>query len=138
MRKIKIVADSSCDKFSLEHTEFACAPMKIITADREFVDDRALDVNEMVAYLDSYKGRSKSSCPNVNDWLEAFGDADDVFCVTITSGLSGSFNSARLAKEEYESKIPEMASAALVDGCTATNPRIPTKDEVIAIYKKLW
>lgn len=103
MRKIKIVADSSCDKFSLEHTEFACAPMKIITADREFVDDRALDVNEMVAYLDSYKGRSKSSCPNVNDWLEAFGDADDVFCVTITSGLSGSYNSACAAKQMYES-----------------------------------
>lgn len=104
MRKIKIVADSSCDKFSLEHTEFACAPMKIITADREFVDDRALDVNEMVAYLDSYKGRSKSSCPNVNDWLEAFGDADDVFCVTITSGLSGSYNSACAAKQMYESE----------------------------------
>ena len=104
MKKIKIVADSSCDKFSLEHTEFASAPMKIITADREFVDDRALDVNEMVAYLDSYKGRSKSSCPNVNDWLEAFGDADDVFCVTITSGLSGSYNSACAAKQMYESE----------------------------------
>ncbi len=43
-----------------------------------------------------------------------------------------------ISKEEYESKIPEMADAALIDGCTATNPRIPTKDEVIAIYKKLW
>lgn len=43
-----------------------------------------------------------------------------------------------VSKEEYESKLPEMADAALMDGCTATNPRIPTKDEVIAIYKKLW
>jgi len=104
MRNIKIVADSSCDIFSLEHTEFASAPMKVITADREFVDVETLDVNEMVAYLDSYKGRSKSSCPNVSDWLEAFGDADDVFCVTITSGLSGSYNSACSAKQMYESE----------------------------------
>lgn len=43
-----------------------------------------------------------------------------------------------VSKEEYESHLSEMADAALVDGCTATNPRIPTKDEVIAIYKKLW
>ena len=43
-----------------------------------------------------------------------------------------------VSKEEYESHLSEMADAALVDGCTLTNPRIPTKDEVIQIYKKLW
>ena len=44
----------------------------------------------------------------------------------------------KISKEEYESHLSVMADAALVDGCTQTNPRIPTKDEVIAIYKKLW
>lgn len=106
MRKMKIVADTSCDLFSLRHTDFACAPMKILTDEREFVDDPALDVGEMVCYLDRYKGRSKSSCPNVMDWLEAFGDAEDVFCVTITSGLSGSYNSACAAKQTFESENP--------------------------------
>jgi alcohol dehydrogenase class IV len=43
-----------------------------------------------------------------------------------------------ISKEEYESHLSEMADAALKDGCTQTNPRIPMKDEVIAIYKKLW
>ncbi|MBQ8303285.1 MAG: DegV family protein [Clostridia bacterium] len=104
MRKVKIVADTSCDMWSLKHTDFATAPMKIITADREFVDDDKLDVDEMVSFLYSYKGKSKSSCPNTNDWLEAFGDADDIFCVTITSGLSGSYNSACTAKKIYESE----------------------------------
>ena len=102
MRKIKIVADSSCDLLELRHVEFATSPMKIITAEREFVDDEKLDVNEMVDYLYQYKGKSKSSCPNTSDWLEAFGDADEVFCVTITSGLSGSYNSACAAKQIYE------------------------------------
>ena len=104
MRKIKIVADTSCDLFELEQTEFACAPMKIITAEKEFVDDEKLNVNEMVAYLDKYNGKSKSSCPNTTDWLAAFGDADEIFCVTITSGLSGSYNSACAAKQLYESE----------------------------------
>lgn len=103
MKKIKIVADSSCDLFELKSTEFAVAPMKIITDEREFVDDDSLDVNEMSDYLYEYKGKSKSSCPNTSDWLDAFGDADEIFCVTITSGLSGSYNSACAAKQIYES-----------------------------------
>ena len=104
MRKIKIVADSSCDLFKLSHADFAVAPMKIITAEREFVDDDTLDVGGMVDFLYQYKGKSKSSCPNANDWLDAFGDADEVFCVTITSGLSGSYNSACAAKQMYEAE----------------------------------
>ncbi len=104
MRKIKIVADTSCDLFNLKRTEFACAPMKIITSEKEFVDNDTLDVNEMVEFLCSYKGKSKSSCPNTSDWLDAFGDADDIFCVTITSGLSGSYNSACAAKQIYEAE----------------------------------
>lgn len=104
MRKTKIVADSSCDLFHLKDTEFACAPMKIITDTTEFIDDASLDVDQMVQYLYRYKGKSQTSCPNTTDWLNAFGDADDIFCVTITSGLSGSYNSACMAKQIYESK----------------------------------
>ena len=88
MRKLKIVADSACDVFTLSGCDFSSAPLKLITAEREFVDDEALDVDEMVAYMSKYKGRSRSSCPSIGDWLEAFDGADDVFCVTITSGLS--------------------------------------------------
>ena len=60
----------------------------------------------MVEYLAQYKGKSKSSCPNTEDWLAAFGDADEIFCVTITSGLSGSYNSACMAKKLYEEANP--------------------------------
>lgn len=102
MRKTKIVADSSCDLFQLKAAAFACAPMKVITDEREFVDEENLDVNELVTYLANYHGKSKSSCPNTGDWLAAFGDADDIFCVTITSGLSGSYNAACIAKQIYE------------------------------------
>lgn len=104
MRKLKIVADSACDVFTLSGCDFSSAPLKLITAEREFVDDEALDVDEMVAYMSKYKGRSRSSCPSIGDWLEAFDGADDVFCVTITSGLSGSYNSAFSAKQAYESE----------------------------------
>ena len=106
MRNIKIVADSSANLLALEQTPFACAPLKIITAEREFVDDATLNVAEMVDFFGSYKGKSQTSCPNPGDWLDAFADADEVFCVTITSGLSGSYNAAISAKEIYESENP--------------------------------
>jgi len=104
MRKIKIVADSSSDVLSLGNVEFASAPLKIITAEGEFTDDASLDTREMVEFFDKYKGKSSTSCPNTGDWLNAFGDADDIFCVTITSGLSGSYNSACVAKQMFEAQ----------------------------------
>jgi DegV family protein with EDD domain len=106
MRNVRIVADSSANVLEMEDVSFAAAPLKIIAGDREFVDDSALNVEEMVAWFDSYKGKSKTSCPNPGDWLEAFGDADEVFCVAITSGLSGSYNAACVAKEMYEGENP--------------------------------
>ena len=106
MRNVKIVADSSADLLTLEGVAFACAPLKIITGEKEFVDDARLDVSGMVNWFDSYKGRSKTSCPNPGDWMDAFGGADEVFCVTITSGLSGSYNAACVAKQMYEAENP--------------------------------
>ena len=102
MKKIKIVADSSSDVLESSQIDFASAALKIITTEKEFVDNASLDVAEMVTFLSQYKGRSQTSCPNAEDWLNAFGDADDVICVTITSGLSGSYNTAQAAKQIYE------------------------------------
>lgn len=103
MRNVKIVADSSANLLELNNLPFAAAPLKINTDGREFVDDARLDVDAMVKWFETYKGKSKTSCPNPSDWLEAFGDAQEVFCVTITSGLSGSYNAACIAKQMYES-----------------------------------
>ena len=104
MRKVKIVADSSANILTLEGCCFQAVPLKIITPQREFVDDAALDVDAMAEWFDSYKGKSKTSCPNTSNWLDAFGDAEEVYCVTITSGLSGSYNAACAAKQIYEAE----------------------------------
>mgnify|MGYP003292410737 CR=1 FL=1 len=106
MRTIKIVADSSANLMARQAVAFGVAPMKIITAQREFVDDENLDLEETVRFFYSYKGRSQTSCPNPEDWLAAFGDADDIFCVTITSALSGSHNAACIARDMYEAEHP--------------------------------
>ena len=129
MKTIKIVADSSANVLALEQTAFAAAPLKVITDVREFVDDAALDVDAMVSWFDSYKGKSKTSCPNPADWLEAFGDADEVYCVTITSGLSGSYNAACIAKQMYESEN-EGKRVCVIDSLSAG-------PELVLIIEKL-
>lgn len=103
---IKIVTDSSADLVSLPGADFDFAPLKIITADREYVDNENLDTVEMATEMQEYKGKSSTSCPNATDWLKAFGDAEQVICITITATLSGSYNSAVLAKQLYEKEHP--------------------------------
>ena len=102
----KIVADSSSDVLSIDKIPFANVPLVIHAGEKTFVDDENCDVDAMTAYMMSYKGKSSTACPGTQDWLDAFGDAEHVICVTITSGLSGSYNSARLAAEEYMAVYP--------------------------------
>ena len=106
MRTTKIIADSSANLMELGSVAFDVVPLKIITAEREFVDNSDLDLGAMLDYFSVYKEKSQTSCPNPDDWLSAFGDAEDIFCVTITSGLSGSYNAARIAKDMYETEYP--------------------------------
>lgn len=102
----------------LEGVPFASAPLKIATAEKEFVDDEKLDVKQMVDYLAKYNGKSGTACPSVGDWINAFAGAKYVFCITITSGLSGSYNSACLAKKEYEEQNPD-SRVFIIDSLSA-------------------
>lgn len=102
----KIIADSSANQIRPISIPYAVAPLKIITASREFVDDENLNTAEMVAYLKNYSGKSSTACPSMNDWLSSFEDYDNIFCITISSNLSGSFNAACLAATEYETQYP--------------------------------
>lgn len=103
---MKIVADSSADVLKLAEVPFASAPLKIITSQKEYVDNAELDVAAMAADMLILTDKSGTACPSPEDWKIAFGDAEYVFCVTITSNLSGSYNSANLAKRDYEEAHP--------------------------------
>lgn len=115
---IKIVVDSSADILKLEEVSLSVAPLKITTDTREFIDNENLNVSEMVEFLKTYKGKSITACPSVGDWTAAFGQAKKIFCITITSGLSGSYNSAMIAKQEYEEKNPD-AKVFVIDSLSA-------------------
>lgn len=101
------MADSSANLFSLEGASFASVPLRIVNEEYEFVDNETLDVQDMVEKLGAYKGKTGTSCPNVADWLEAFGGSEAVFALCITSNLSGAWNAAVQAAREYMADHPE-------------------------------
>lgn len=130
MDKYKIVVDSSADMKDFPELPFAAAPLKIITAEQEYIDDENLDTKEMVEKLSEYKGRSSTSCPNPEEWLNAFGEAENIFCITISSNLSGSYNAALVAKSIYEESYPERR--VFVINSLSTGPEMKLVAEKIA------
>ena len=115
---IRIVADSSANLCTTADNSIVSVPLTLRTDEREFVDNESLDIKEMTDYLASYKGKSGSACPSSQDWVDAFGDAENVFAVAITSNLSGSFNSLRIAKEQYEEEYPDR-KVCIIDSLSA-------------------
>lgn len=102
----RIVSDSSANLLTLKEVDFKSVPLKIRVEDKEYIDDENVDVREMVEHLKRIKTKSTTACPSPEEYLEAFEGADRIFCTTISGGLSGSYNAARIAKEDYESKYP--------------------------------
>lgn len=116
--KSKIVVDSAANLCQMEGIDFACAPIKVVTEEQEYPDDGRLDAVQVAETLRSYKGRSSTSCPNVGDWLAAYQGADQVFAITITGTLSGSYNAALLAAQDYQQENPE-AKVYVLDSLSA-------------------
>ena len=102
----RIVVDSSANMVN-EPGFVASVPLKIITMEKEYIDDANLNTTGMVWDLKTYTGASSTACPSPLDWLDAFGDHTYVFCIAITSNLSGSCNAANIAKADYEQEFPD-------------------------------
>lgn len=103
----KVVADSSCDMISYGDDNFEAVPLTIYTDEISYTDDISLDIHEMLGVLEKYKGRSYTACPSTESWLKAYEGGDTIYVVTLTSGLSGTYNSAMVARDMYLQDHPE-------------------------------
>ncbi len=110
-----IVADSSLDLSLGLDEQTQIVPFKIDLDDKTYVDDSNLDIKNFIKNMINCES-FKTACPSPNDYYEAFKKKGDVFCITITSKLSGSYNSAMLAKnliqDEIDKKIKIIDSRA--------------------------
>src|SRR5699024_4989784 len=84
-------------------------PFNISIDDEEFTDDEDLNIKNLIDSMKKSPNPVKTSCPSPGDFLKKFKKAKDIFAVTISANLSGTYNSAMLAKDmildEYPNKF---------------------------------
>lgn len=105
----KIIGDSCTDltKQQKEQGDVHLVPLTLQIEDAIFIDDETFDQK---AFLQKQKESSecpKSACPSPDSYMQAFEGADEVYVVTLTGMLSGSYNSAVLAKQLYLEDHPD-------------------------------
>ncbi|WP_099974180.1 DegV family protein [Lactobacillus terrae] len=103
----RIISDSSSDVRNLDNKLYKQVPLTIIADDVEYKDNQELDIKKMQMSLSNAKN-SGTSCPNIDEWMTTFEGADNIFVVTITSQLSGSYSSAVQAAEIFKEKNPNI------------------------------
>ncbi len=106
--KYQILVDSSSDldKDYLKGTDigFEVIPLTILIGEHEFVDDETMDTAKMYEAFYSHNGKSGTACPAPQLFADHFDKADYTFIVTITSKLSGCYNSALVAANGADKK----------------------------------
>ena len=109
--KWKILADSgSCIRHEEKITDeigFQVVPLLINIGTELFIDDDLSKVPDLMDSMEHSKFGSSTACPSPDTYASAFMDADNVICFTISGALSGSFNSAQLAKNLVLESHPE-------------------------------
>lgn len=97
----KIVVDSCCElpEELRNDKRFQTVPLEITVGDYHITDDESFNQEDFLHRVAEYSGCPKSSCPSPERFLEAYGaDTERVYVITLSSRLSGSYNSAVLAK----------------------------------------
>lgn len=103
--KYKIVVDSCCElpEELAGDSRFERVPLGLEVGDEFMWDDESFDQAEFLRKVAASPTCPKSSCPSPERYMEAYNtEAEHVYVITLSSHLSGSYNSAMLGKNLYE------------------------------------
>lgn len=103
--RYKIVIDS-CGELTetlKKDPHFENVALELDVDDYHILDDESFDQKVFLQKVKESPNCPKSSCPPPARYMDAFGeDTEHVYMVTLSAQLSGSYNSAMLAKELFE------------------------------------
>lgn len=107
----RIISDTSCDSNDELEKELRLllVPFKISIEGKEFIDDDSLNLKDYIDEMIKSKEPIKTSCPSPFDYMEKLEqcEEEEIFIVTISSKLSGSYNSAIIARDEFLKEHPD-------------------------------
>ncbi len=106
---IKIVVDSGCDLTenmrNKNNINIELVPLTMHLGEREFKDNENLDIEQYISEMESYLSTPKTAAPSPQSFLEKYKGDESIFGVTLSSKLSGSYNSAVVAQNMYNEEI---------------------------------
>ena len=118
-----IVSDSSCDlrmaAFESDRIRFETVPLRIQVGEREFLDNDDLVVPDLLDAMSQEKSASSTACPSPAAFARAFEAGDCTVCFTISSNLSGTYNSAVMGREMVLEEHPEKKVCIIDSKATA-------------------
>ena len=106
----KIIVDSCCElPAKLKNDDrFQIVSLGLEVGEEFIWDDESFNQKEFLEKVAACPQCPKSSCPSPEKYREAYHDeAEEVYVVTLSSHLSGSYNSAELGKSLYIEKYGE-------------------------------
>lgn len=101
----KIIVDSGCDlpQSLRENEHFKVVPLTLTVSGVDIVDDETFNQKDFLKRVSESRECPKSACPSPERYLSEYENADgDVYVITLSSRLSGSYNSALVAADMYE------------------------------------
>lgn len=101
----KIIGDSCLDltREMKKDPGFQIVPLTLLVDDAMVTDDESFDQKAFIELLKASPNCPKSACPSPEAFKKACEcEADDIYIITLSSHLSGSYNSARLGAQMYE------------------------------------
>ena len=106
MEEIKLILDSSSNQETNPAKNIQIVPLTISFNGKEYRDDQNLNIKDFLEDMSNNNVAGKSSCPSIQEWLDALKGTKRAIILTLTSGMSGSYSSALQAKAMYEEKNP--------------------------------
>ena len=104
----KIVGDSCTElPMDLKRDEHFCrVPLTLQIGEESFIDDETFSQKIFLQRMKESSECARSACPSPDAFIQAFEGADEIFVITLSSKLSGSYNSAELARAIYLENHP--------------------------------
>lgn len=124
MMSVKVVTDSGsdlpqdlADKLGIE-----VVPLQVRFGEESFIDRKEMSYDQFYQKMEESDHLPVTSLPAPQVFIDAFrkiGPENEIICVTISSSISGTFESATLAKKllkEYKIEIVDSQSLSMVTG----------------------
>ena len=117
----RLIADS-CADFTPEKkawTEVRLVPLTLTVDKEDVIDDETFCQKKFLEKMRKSPECPRSACPSPERYMREFEGADEIFVVTLSKHLSGSYQSALLAKQMYQEEHPEV-KIEVVDSWSAS------------------